>query len=116
MIVLLLEFDRYEPRHSTTFQIKIPDDCDPDSVERGIEIVLPGIGCVRRGVVCKMSSPRTRMPEHPCCPNSTQNPGSRSTKNVAAQMSGLRPRSHYPNAKPTRTDFLERLTVKDVLE
>jgi len=41
---------------------------------------------------------------------------SRSTKNAAAQRFGLRPRLYDPSAKPTRTDFLERLTVKDALE
>ncbi len=41
--------DRYEPRRSATFRIEILGDCDPDSVEGGIEAVLSGIGCVRRG-------------------------------------------------------------------
>jgi prephenate dehydrogenase len=41
--------DRYEPRQSATFRIEILGDCDPDSVEGGIEAVLSGIGCVRRG-------------------------------------------------------------------
>jgi ferredoxin-fold anticodon binding domain-containing protein len=41
--------DRYEPRQSATFRIEILGDCDLDSVEGGIEVVLSGIGCVRRG-------------------------------------------------------------------
>ncbi len=41
--------DRYEPRQSATFQVEILGDCDLDSVEGGIEAVLSGIGCVRRG-------------------------------------------------------------------
>ncbi len=41
--------DRYEPRQSATFRIEILGDCDPDGVERGIEAVLLGIGCMRRG-------------------------------------------------------------------
>ncbi|RZN42987.1 MAG: prephenate dehydrogenase [Methanosarcinales archaeon] len=41
--------DRYEPKQSATFRIKILGDHNPDEVERRIETVLAGIGCVRRG-------------------------------------------------------------------
>ncbi len=41
--------DRYEPRKSATFRIEILGDRDPDRVENGIEAVLTGVGCVRRG-------------------------------------------------------------------
>ncbi len=41
--------DRYEARQSATFRIEILGDGDPDGVEGGIEAVLSGIGCVRRG-------------------------------------------------------------------
>ncbi|MEA1905860.1 MAG: hypothetical protein U9N12_02735, partial [Euryarchaeota archaeon] len=41
--------DRYEPKRSATFRIEILGDHDPAEVEGRIEMVLAGIGCVRRG-------------------------------------------------------------------
>ena len=61
-----------------------------------------------------MSSPRTRTPET-LAAQTLPKDTFRSTKNVAAQRFGLRTRLYDPSAKPTRTDFLERLTVKAAL-